>query len=53
MEGTITKNTGAGNDYTKASLVRFTPTQPISGTVVIDLKCNKAGYFCAIEIDVQ
>lgn len=53
MEGTITKNSKAGNDYTKASLVRFTPTQPISGTIVIDLKCNLAGYFCAMEIDVD
>lgn len=53
MTGTITKNTGANNDYTKASLVTFTPAQPTSGTVVIDLNCNKAGYFCAMEIDVQ
>lgn len=53
MTGTIVKNSSAGSDYTKASLVKFTPTQPISGVVVIDLSCNKAGYFCAMEIDVQ
>ena len=53
MTGTIVKNSSAGSDYTKASLVKFTPTQPISGIVVIDLSCNKAGYFCAMEIDVQ
>lgn len=53
MDGTIVKNQNAGSDYTKASLVKFTPSQPISGTIVIDLNCNKAGYFCAMEIDVQ
>ena len=53
MTGTITQNKSAGNDYTKASLVTFTPAQPTSGVVVIDLSCNKAGYFCAMEIDVQ
>ena len=53
MTGTITKNSSAGSDYTKASLVTFTPAQPTSGVVVIDLSCNKAGYFCAMEIDVQ
>ena len=53
MTGTITKNSSAGSDYTKASLVTFTPSQPTSGVVVIDLSCNKAGYFCAIEVDVQ
>ena len=53
MTGTIKKNLSAGSDYTKASLVTFTPTQPTSGAVVIDLSCNKAGYFCAIEVDVQ
>lgn len=53
MEGTIVKNTSAGSDYTKASMVTFTPGSVNSGEVVIDLTCNKAGYFCAIEIDVQ
>lgn len=53
MDGTIVKNSAAGSDYTKASLVKFTPSQPISGTIVIDLNCDKAGYFCAMEIDVQ
>ena len=50
--GTIVKNSAAGSDYTKASLVTFTPEEGASGTVVIDVTCNKAGYFCAIEIDV-
>lgn len=52
MTGTISKNQSA-NNYVNASLVIFTPDQPTSGTVVIDLDCNKAGYFCAMEIDVQ
>ena len=50
--GTIVKNSAAGSDYTKASLVTFTPEEGASGIVVIDVTCNKAGYFCAIEIDV-
>ena len=50
--GTIVKNSSAGSDYTKASLVTFTPEEGASGIVVIDVTCNKAGYFCAIEIDV-
>lgn len=53
MEGTIVKNSSAGSDYTKASLITFTPKESASGEVVIDLSCNKAGYFCAIEVDVQ
>ena len=53
QSGTITKNSNAGNDYTNASLVTFTPNADASGSVVINLSCNKAGYFCAIEIDVQ
>ena len=52
MTGTISKNPSA-NNYENASLVIFTPAQPTSGAVVIDLNCNKAGYFCAMEIDVQ
>ena len=51
-DGTIVKNTAAGTDYTKASLVTFTPNGVTSGEVVINLTCENAGYFCAIEIDV-
>ena len=53
QDGAIVKNSSAGNDYTKASLVTFTPSAPTSGQIVIDLSCTKAGYFCAIEVDVQ
>ena len=52
QNGTITKNSSAGNDYTKASLVTFTPPADASGVVVIDVTSGKAGYFCAFEIDV-
>lgn len=50
----IIKNTSAGEDWTKASKVIFTPAADAnSGVVVIkvDVTSKVAGYICALEID--
>lgn len=51
---TVTKNTSAGTDWTKATKVTFTPaTGSDTGVIVIDVTSVKAGYICAIEIDAK
>ncbi len=50
----IVKNLNAGNDWTKATKVTFTPAANAdTGVVVIDVKTANAGYICAIEIDCE
>lgn len=49
----VTKNSTAGTDWTKTTKVTFTPSEPLSGVVVIDVTSVKAGYICAVEIDCQ
>ncbi len=49
---TVVKNSSAGNDWTKATKVTFTPAaNGNTGVVVIDVQTVKAGYICAVEID--
>ena len=51
---TVTKNSTAGTDWTKATKVTFTPAvDGDTGVIVIDVKSVKAGYICAIEIDAE
>lgn len=51
---TVVKNSNAGNDYTKATKVTFTPAaNGDTGVVVINVETVKAGYICAIEIDCE
>lgn len=54
-DGTVVvKNSSAGNDWTKATKVTFTPaTDGDTGVVVIDVQSVNAGYICAIEIDCE
>lgn len=50
----IVKNLNAGNDWTKATKVTFTPAANAdTGVVVIDVVTANAGYICAIEIDCE
>lgn len=52
--GTVSKNSTAGSDWTKCSKVTFTPvTGGNTGIIVIDVSTEKAGYICAIEIDTE
>ena len=49
--GTVTKNSSAKNDYSKASCITVTPDEKgKSGIVEITANSTKAGYFCAMEI---
>lgn len=49
---TVTKNSGAGSDWTKATKVTFTPgTNGNTGIVVVDIQSVAAGYICAMEIE--
>lgn len=51
---TVVKNSSAGNDYTKATKVTFTPeANNDTGVVIIKVETVKAGYICAIEIDCE
>ena len=51
---TVTKNSTAGTDWTKATKVTFTPAAGSdTGVIVIDVTSVKAGYICAIEIDAE
>lgn len=51
---TVVKNSNAGDDYTKATKVTFTPVaNHDTGIVVINVETAKAGYICAIEIDCE
>lgn len=51
---TVTKNSNAGTDWTKATKVTFTPAAGSdTGVIVIDVTSVKAGYICAIEIDAE
>ena len=51
---TVTKNSTAGTDWTKATKVTFTPaSNGNTGVIVIDVTSEKAGYICAIEIDAE
>ena len=51
---TVSKNSSAGTDWTKATKVTFTPaTNSNTGVVVIDVQTVKAGYICAMEIDCE
>lgn len=51
---TVVKNSSAGSDYTKATLVTFTPAADHNtGSVVINVETVKAGYICAMEIDCE
>lgn len=51
-QGSVEKNSAAGTDWTKASLVTFTPSAGgATGVVVIDIATVNAGYVCAIEVD--
>ena len=51
---TVTKNSTAGKDWTKATKVTFTPAAGgDTGVIVIDVTSVKAGYICAIEIDAE
>lgn len=51
---TVVKNSSAGNDYTKATKVTFTPVaNHDTGVVIINVETVKAGYICAIEIDCE
>lgn len=54
-DGTVVeKNSSAGSDYTKATMVTFTPASDgDTGVVVINVTTVKAGYICAIEIDAE
>lgn len=49
----VTKNNAAADDWTKTTKVTFTPSEPLSGVVVIDVTSVKAGYICAVEIDCK
>ncbi len=49
----VTKNSSAGKDWTKATKVTFTPTTNNTGVVVIKVSSSKAGYVCAMEIDCE
>ena len=51
---TVTKNSTAGTDWTKATKVTFTPAAGSdTGVIVIDVTSVLAGYICAIEIDAE
>lgn len=51
---TVTKNSTAGTDWTKATKVTFTPAADgNTGVVVINVTSVKAGYICAMEIDSE
>lgn len=50
----VVKNSKAGNDWTKATKVTFTPAEDgNTGVVVINVSSVKAGYICAMEIDCE
>lgn len=50
----VVKNSKAGNDWTKATKVTFTPAEDgNTGVVVIKVSSVKAGYICAMEIDCE
>lgn len=50
----VTKNSTAGNDWTKATKVTFTPASSgNSGIVEIKVETVLAGYICAMEIDCE
>ena len=50
----VVKNSKAGNDWTKATKVTFTPAEDgNTGVVVINVSTVKAGYICAMEIDCE
>lgn len=52
--GTVSKNSSAGSDYTKASKITYTPGSASSGVVVVNVaSSSKAWYWCAIEIDCE
>lgn len=53
--GTVSKNSTAGDDYTKASKITYTPaSNGTTGVIVISAtNKSKAGYICAIEIDCE
>jgi hypothetical protein len=49
---TVVKNSSAGSDWEKTTMVTFTPADNgKSGVVVINVATVKAGYICAMEID--
>ena len=51
---TVVKNSSAGDDWTKATKVTFTPaTNGNTGVVVINVATVKAGYICCMEIDCE
>lgn len=53
-KGSIVKNSTIGTDWTKASLVTFTPASGgAQGAVVINIATTRAGYFCALEVDCE
>ena len=50
----VVKNSNAGNDWKQATKVTFTPAADgNTGVVVINVKSEKAGYICAMEIDTE
>lgn len=50
----VVKNSKAGNDWTKATKVTFTPAEDgNTGVVVIKVSSVNAGYICAMEIDCE
>lgn len=50
----VVKNLKAGDDWTKATKVTFTPAEDgNTGVVVINVSSVKAGYICAMEIDCE
>ncbi len=53
--GTVSKNSTAGDDYTKTSKITYTPaSNGTTGIIVISAtNKSKAGYICAIEIDCE
>lgn len=51
---TVVKNSSAGSDWTKATMVTFTPAADgDTGVVVINVQTVLAGYICAMEIDCE
>lgn len=54
-DDTVSKNSNAGNDYTKASKITYTPaSNGTTGIIVISATTkSKASYLCAIEIDCE